>query len=93
MHINYFGDSIAYVGLALITLELVCLLVSIGIIVNFIVQVVSCFFAHLPSLRPGVTGRTSGFGGRRHLAYAFMYISTRRIFSRKEWQGTTCSAR
>ena len=37
MHINYFGDSISYVGLALITGQLVCLFVSIGIIVNFIV--------------------------------------------------------
>ncbi len=37
MHINYFGDSVAYVGLALITLQWVCLFVSIGIIVNFMV--------------------------------------------------------
>lgn len=37
MHINYFGDGITYIGLAMITLELVCLLVSIGIIVNFVV--------------------------------------------------------
>ena len=37
MHINYFGDSITYIGLALITLELVCLFVSMGIVVNFIV--------------------------------------------------------
>jgi len=37
MHINYFGDGITYIGLALITLELVPLLVSIGIFLNFIV--------------------------------------------------------
>ncbi|MCP3952609.1 MAG: DUF1295 domain-containing protein [Desulfobacterales bacterium] len=36
-HINYFGDGVMYVGLAFITLEWVCLFVSIGIIVNFIV--------------------------------------------------------
>jgi steroid 5-alpha reductase family enzyme len=36
MHINYFGDGITYIGLAMITLELICLLVSIGIILNFI---------------------------------------------------------
>jgi len=37
MHINYFGDSVSYVGLALITGQLICLFVSIVIIVNFIV--------------------------------------------------------
>ena len=37
MHVNYFGDAITYIGLALITLELVCLFVSMGIVVNFIV--------------------------------------------------------
>jgi len=37
MHINYFGDSICYIGLAMITLELVCLFISIAIIINFIV--------------------------------------------------------
>ena len=36
MHINYFGDSVLYIGLALITLEYVCLLVSFGIILNFV---------------------------------------------------------
>ena len=36
MHINYFGDAVTYVGLALITLERLCLYISIGIIVNFI---------------------------------------------------------
>ena len=47
MHINYFGDSVCYVGLALITLELVCLLVSIGIIVNFIVLQIPLLDKHL----------------------------------------------
>lgn len=47
MHINYFGDSVSYVGLALITLELVCLLVSIGIIVNFIVLQIPLLDKHL----------------------------------------------
>lgn len=37
MHVNYFGDAITYIGLALITLELLCLFVSMGIVVNFIV--------------------------------------------------------
>ena len=37
MHINYFGDSLTYLGLTLITLELVPLLASLGIIVNFLV--------------------------------------------------------
>ena len=36
MHINYFGDSILYIGLAMITLEYVCLYVSIAIILNFV---------------------------------------------------------
>jgi len=47
MHINYFGDSITYVGLALLTLELVCLLVSIGIIVNFIMLQIPKLDKHL----------------------------------------------
>ena len=37
MHINYFGDSLTYLGLALITLELVPLFACFGIIVNFLV--------------------------------------------------------
>jgi len=37
MHINYFGDGVMYVGLAFITMEWICLFVSIIIIVNFIV--------------------------------------------------------
>ena len=47
VHINYFGDSVAYVGLALITLEPVCLYVSIGIIVNFIVLQIPMLDVHL----------------------------------------------
>ncbi|MBW2203141.1 MAG: DUF1295 domain-containing protein [Deltaproteobacteria bacterium] len=47
MHINYFGDGISYVGLALITLEPVCLYVSIGIIVNFIVLQIPMLDKHL----------------------------------------------
>ncbi len=47
MHINYFGDSILYVGLALITLELVCLFVSIVIIVNFVVLQIPMLDRHL----------------------------------------------
>jgi len=47
VHINYFGDSVSYVGLALITLEPVCLYVSIGIIVNFLVLQIPMLDAHL----------------------------------------------
>lgn len=47
MHINYFGDGVCYVGLALITLEAVCLLISIGIIVNFIVLQIPMLDRHL----------------------------------------------
>ncbi len=36
MHINYFGDSVLYIGLAMITLEYVCLFVSLAIILNFV---------------------------------------------------------
>lgn len=36
MHINYFGDAVAYIGLALITREMLCLNISALIIVNFI---------------------------------------------------------
>jgi len=43
MHINYFGDGICYFGLALITLKVVCILISIGIVLNFI-------FLQIPSL-------------------------------------------
>ena len=47
MHINYFGDGVMYVGLALMTLEWLCLFVSIGIIVNFIVLQIPMLDRHL----------------------------------------------
>ena len=47
MHINYFGDSISYFGLAVITLESVCIFVSIGIFVNFIVLQIPMLDKHL----------------------------------------------
>ena len=47
MHINYFGDSLSYVGLALITLELVCIFVSIGIIANFVLLQIPMLDKHL----------------------------------------------
>jgi len=47
MHINYFGDAITYIGLAMITLELICLLVSTGIIVNFILLQIPMLDKHL----------------------------------------------
>ncbi len=37
MHINYFGDAIAYFGLALMTYNIVCWCISIGMVVYFIV--------------------------------------------------------
>ena len=36
MRINYFGDAIAYFGLALITYNIVCLCISLGMFVYFI---------------------------------------------------------
>ncbi len=36
MHINYFGDAIAYFGLALITHNIVCLCISMGMVIYFI---------------------------------------------------------
>ncbi|MBT8356633.1 MAG: DUF1295 domain-containing protein [Deltaproteobacteria bacterium] len=36
MHINYFGDAIAYFGLALITYNIVCLCISMGMVIYFI---------------------------------------------------------
>ena len=36
MHINYFGDATAYFGLALITYNIVCLCISMGMVVYFI---------------------------------------------------------
>ncbi|MCP3953456.1 MAG: DUF1295 domain-containing protein [Desulfobacterales bacterium] len=47
LHINYFGDGIMYVGMALITLEWICLFVSIGIIANFIVLQIPMLDRHL----------------------------------------------
>ncbi len=47
MHINYFGDAITYIGLALITLEMVCLFILICIIVNFIVIQIPMLDKHL----------------------------------------------
>ena len=47
MHINYFGDAITYIGLALITLEMLCLFISICIIVNFIVIQIPQLDKHL----------------------------------------------
>ncbi len=47
MHINYFGDSVSYVGLALITLEAVCLYVATGIIINFLVLQIPMLDKHL----------------------------------------------
>jgi protein-S-isoprenylcysteine O-methyltransferase Ste14 len=47
MHINYFGDSVTYIGLALITREPVCLYVSFGIVVNFIVIQIPILDRHL----------------------------------------------
>jgi protein-S-isoprenylcysteine O-methyltransferase Ste14 len=47
MHINYFGDSVCYVGLALITLELRYLMVPIVIILNFIVLQIPMLDEHL----------------------------------------------
>jgi len=36
MHINYFGDAVAYFGLALITYNIACLCISLGMFVYFI---------------------------------------------------------
>jgi protein-S-isoprenylcysteine O-methyltransferase Ste14 len=36
MHINYFGDAIAYFGLALITYNIICLWIPVGFFVYFI---------------------------------------------------------
>ena len=47
MHVNYLGDSVSYVGLALVTQELVCIFVSIGIVVNFIVLQIPMLDKHL----------------------------------------------
>jgi protein-S-isoprenylcysteine O-methyltransferase Ste14 len=47
MHINYFGDSVLYIGLALITREWVCLYVAIGISANFIILQIPMLDRHL----------------------------------------------
>lgn len=47
MHINYFGDSVMYIGLALIAREWVCLYVAVGIGVNFIVLQIPMLDRHL----------------------------------------------
>ena len=36
MHINYFGDATAYFGLALITYNIVCLCISMGMVIYFV---------------------------------------------------------
>jgi steroid 5-alpha reductase family enzyme len=36
MHINYFGDAVAYLGLALITHNIACFCISMGMFVYFI---------------------------------------------------------
>ena len=47
MHINYFGDGICYFGLALIALKLVCILISIGIVLNFVFLQIPLLDDHL----------------------------------------------
>ncbi|MCP4703171.1 MAG: DUF1295 domain-containing protein [candidate division Zixibacteria bacterium] len=47
IHINYFGDSVLYIGLAMITLEYVCLFVSIIIILNYIFLQIPMLDKHL----------------------------------------------
>jgi protein-S-isoprenylcysteine O-methyltransferase Ste14 len=47
MHINYFGDAIAYFGLALITYNIVCLCISTGMVVYFIAFEIPMLDEHL----------------------------------------------
>jgi protein-S-isoprenylcysteine O-methyltransferase Ste14 len=47
MHINYFGDAIAYFGLALITYNVICLCISMGMVVYFIVFEIPRLDGHL----------------------------------------------
>ncbi len=47
MHINYFGDSLVYIGMAMLTREYLCLLVSVGIILNFILLQIPMQDKHL----------------------------------------------
>lgn len=56
MHINYFGDSVLYIGLAMITLEYVCLFVSIGIILNFVLLQIPMLDKHLSKKYPDEFG-------------------------------------
>ncbi|MEE9442759.1 MAG: DUF1295 domain-containing protein [candidate division Zixibacteria bacterium] len=56
MHINYFGDSIMYIGLAMITLEYVCLFVSIIIILNFVFLQIPMLDKHLSKKYPDEFG-------------------------------------
>jgi len=56
MHINYFGDSLLYIGLAMITMEYVCLFVSIGIILNFVFLQIPMLDKHLSKKYPDQFG-------------------------------------
>jgi steroid 5-alpha reductase family enzyme len=47
MHINYFGDGVSYLGLAMITQEWTPLLVATGIVANFIVLQIPMLDSHL----------------------------------------------
>lgn len=47
MHINYFGDTVAYFGLALITYNIVCLCISTGMVVYFIALEIPMLDEHL----------------------------------------------
>jgi protein-S-isoprenylcysteine O-methyltransferase Ste14 len=47
MHINYFGDSITYFGLALITREMLCFFISGIIVINFIFIQIPMLDKHL----------------------------------------------
>lgn len=47
MHINYFGDAVAYFGLALITYNIVCLGISMGMFVYFITYEIPRLDEHL----------------------------------------------
>lgn len=47
MHINYFGDAIAYLGLALITYNIVCLCIAVGLVIYFIAFEIPMLDRHL----------------------------------------------
>jgi protein-S-isoprenylcysteine O-methyltransferase Ste14 len=47
MHINYFGDSVTYIGLALLTREMLCFFISGIIIINFIFIQIPMLDKHL----------------------------------------------